>query len=343
MDSGYSGPEAEQWSKLLYLPFPMIPEKDVSSNIRSWIQLGNYEASVDEQIAKVNQIVIRKCPLPGCDHTFIDEWSHRWQWHSELFEIIKPNRERDDVTANRVELETIQVAEAIVKPQDNADKVPKQRRDAELGPTFVCSPRVSLKDNVDMSKMVDDENTHTEEHVQFPSNNNEEICETIGNMQLDSNQPSGKTLYGSTDRDGIDDLMKSGYTTHVTPEIEHNPQGSESITNRRYGTEAVEVHSSSNHINKQAETTESIHSIESNQKDINEERDFRHQHNPDPDVANNAIENVLESGTAHVIHPVPKLQTDGNEAEMIETHIAPIPVREHSQTARGMIQRSMMI
>ena len=46
VDSGYSRPEAEQWSRLLYLPFPMIPEKDVSSNIRSWIQLGNYEASV---------------------------------------------------------------------------------------------------------------------------------------------------------------------------------------------------------------------------------------------------------------------------------------------------------
>ena len=73
VDSGYSGPEAEQWSKLLYLPFPMMPEKDVSSNIRSWIQLGEYEASVDEQIAKVNQIVIKKCHLLGCNHTFIDE------------------------------------------------------------------------------------------------------------------------------------------------------------------------------------------------------------------------------------------------------------------------------
>ena len=63
VDSGYSGPEAEQWSKLFYLPFPMMPEKDVSSNIRSWIQLGDYEASVDEQISKVNQIVIKKCHL----------------------------------------------------------------------------------------------------------------------------------------------------------------------------------------------------------------------------------------------------------------------------------------
>ena len=92
VDIGYSGPEAEQWSKLLYLPFPMMPEKDVSSNIMSWIQLGDYEASVDEQISKVNQIVIKKCPLLGCDHTFIDEWSHRWQYHSDLFKSVKPNK-----------------------------------------------------------------------------------------------------------------------------------------------------------------------------------------------------------------------------------------------------------
>ena len=47
VDTGYSGPEAEQWSKLLYLPFPMMPEKDVSRNIMSWIQLGDYEALID--------------------------------------------------------------------------------------------------------------------------------------------------------------------------------------------------------------------------------------------------------------------------------------------------------
>ena len=37
VDTGYNGPEAEQWSKLLYLPYPMKPEKDVSRNIMSWI------------------------------------------------------------------------------------------------------------------------------------------------------------------------------------------------------------------------------------------------------------------------------------------------------------------
>ena len=80
IDKGYSGREALQWSKLLYLPFPMMPEKNVSNKARSWIQLSEYEASVDEQIAKVNQIVIKKCHMQNCDLTFIDEWSHRWEY-----------------------------------------------------------------------------------------------------------------------------------------------------------------------------------------------------------------------------------------------------------------------
>ena len=37
VDTGYSGPEAEQWSKLQYFPCPMIPEKDVSRDVMSWI------------------------------------------------------------------------------------------------------------------------------------------------------------------------------------------------------------------------------------------------------------------------------------------------------------------
>ena len=83
VDAGYSGREAQEWSHLLYLPFPLTPEEDVNYNMGSWIQLGLYEASVDEQIAKVNQIIIKKCHMLKCDQTFIDEWSHRWEWHPD--------------------------------------------------------------------------------------------------------------------------------------------------------------------------------------------------------------------------------------------------------------------
>ena len=30
IDTGYSDPKAEQWSKLLYFPSPMMPERNVS-------------------------------------------------------------------------------------------------------------------------------------------------------------------------------------------------------------------------------------------------------------------------------------------------------------------------
>ena len=33
IDTGYSDLEAEQWSKLLYFPFPMMPERNVSKKV----------------------------------------------------------------------------------------------------------------------------------------------------------------------------------------------------------------------------------------------------------------------------------------------------------------------
>ena len=104
IDKGYSRCEALQWSKLLYLPFAMLPEKDVSNKARSWIQLSEYEASVDEQIAKVNQIIIKKCHMLNCDLTFIDGWSHRWEyhpdssnrfwgWHPDLFKSVEVKKQ----------------------------------------------------------------------------------------------------------------------------------------------------------------------------------------------------------------------------------------------------------
>ena len=35
VDVGFNGPEAIQWSRLLYLPFPPMQEKDVSSNVKT--------------------------------------------------------------------------------------------------------------------------------------------------------------------------------------------------------------------------------------------------------------------------------------------------------------------
>ena len=78
VDTGYNGPEAEQWSKLLYFPSPMIPEKNVSRDVMSCIHMGSYEASIDAQKSEANRIVINKFPLLGCDYTFIDARNHYW-------------------------------------------------------------------------------------------------------------------------------------------------------------------------------------------------------------------------------------------------------------------------
>ena len=83
LDAGYSGQEAQEWAHLLYLPFPLTPEKDVSYNVGSWVQLGLYEASVDEQITKVKKITVKRCHMLKCDQTFFDTWSHRWEWHPD--------------------------------------------------------------------------------------------------------------------------------------------------------------------------------------------------------------------------------------------------------------------
>ena len=61
----------------------MMEEKDVSSNVTAWVQLSDFEATIDEQIAKISQIVIKKCPLQSCNLSFIDEWSHRWDFHPD--------------------------------------------------------------------------------------------------------------------------------------------------------------------------------------------------------------------------------------------------------------------
>ena len=83
VDVGFSGPEAIQWSRLLYLPLPMMQEKDVSSNVKTWVQLSEFEAAIDEQIAKISRVAIKKCPMQRCKLSFIDEWSHRWDFHPD--------------------------------------------------------------------------------------------------------------------------------------------------------------------------------------------------------------------------------------------------------------------
>ena len=47
IDTGYTDIEAEKWCKLLYFPSPMIPERNVSKKVLSWMYMGSYESSID--------------------------------------------------------------------------------------------------------------------------------------------------------------------------------------------------------------------------------------------------------------------------------------------------------
>ena len=117
----------------------MIPEKNVSRDVMSWIQMGSYEASIDAQKSEAKQIVIKKCPLLGCGYTFIDARNHNWQFHSDVIKPVekKPiraantvtetqnssakdstfNTEKNDEIANEAKSETVHEIRSVQKPK----------------------------------------------------------------------------------------------------------------------------------------------------------------------------------------------------------------------------------
>lgn len=83
VDVGFSGPEAIQWSRLVYLQFPKMLEKDVSNNVKTWVLLSEFEMALDKQIAKIKRMTVKKCPMQRCNLSFTDEWTHRWDFHPD--------------------------------------------------------------------------------------------------------------------------------------------------------------------------------------------------------------------------------------------------------------------
>ena len=49
VDTGFDGPEAIHWSRLIYLPRPKISERTVRSKVKKWVQLSDFEVALDEQ------------------------------------------------------------------------------------------------------------------------------------------------------------------------------------------------------------------------------------------------------------------------------------------------------
>ena len=83
LDTGYDGPEAIYWSRLIYLPLPKTSERSLSRKVQKWVRLSDFEIALDEQIGKIKKIEVKKCPIQRCNASFFDEWSHRWDFHPD--------------------------------------------------------------------------------------------------------------------------------------------------------------------------------------------------------------------------------------------------------------------
>ena len=47
----------------MYIPHPKTLERNVSTKVKEWVHLSEFEVALDEQMAKIKQIVIKKCPM----------------------------------------------------------------------------------------------------------------------------------------------------------------------------------------------------------------------------------------------------------------------------------------
>ena len=104
LDTGYDGPEAIYWSRLIYLPLPKTSERSLSRKVQRWVRLSDFEIALDEQKGKIKKIEVKKCPIQRCNASFFDEWSHRWDFHPdsssrywtsgpEVFEVFRADEQ----------------------------------------------------------------------------------------------------------------------------------------------------------------------------------------------------------------------------------------------------------
>merc|ERR1711893_564611 len=83
LDTGFDGPEAAHWSRILYLPAPKISEKPLSEKLKEWVKLTELESAFDEQTGKIQSTEVRECPIPKCRASVFNEWEHRWNYHPD--------------------------------------------------------------------------------------------------------------------------------------------------------------------------------------------------------------------------------------------------------------------
>ena len=73
VDAGFNSPETIYWCRLVYIPVPKMLKKNVSTKVKEWVHLSDLEVALDEQMARIKQIEVKKCPLQRCSSTFINE------------------------------------------------------------------------------------------------------------------------------------------------------------------------------------------------------------------------------------------------------------------------------
>ena len=63
VDAGFNSPETIYWCRLVYIPVPKMLKKNVSTKVKEWAHLSELEVALDEQMARIKQIEVKRCPL----------------------------------------------------------------------------------------------------------------------------------------------------------------------------------------------------------------------------------------------------------------------------------------
>ena len=214
----------------------MMPERNVSKEVMSWMHMGSYESSIDAQKCDANRIVIKKCPLLGCGNTFIDFRNHYWQFHSNIIEpdkmksiraantVTEPqkpnakdsgsNIKENDELANGAKSETVYEAHSIQLAKDSSNGSPEVETDKELAPVLGYRSEFNLENNNEPVKVNNNEHIHAGKHESDPSDDN-------GKKNADTEENTGNkgTTYAKESKieHGINDIVETEQLSRTKP------------------------------------------------------------------------------------------------------------------------------
>ena len=83
LDSGFDGPEALCWSRVIYFPTAKTSEEPLSARVKEWVKLTVMESAFDEQTRRIQDTTVKECPISRCRASVFDAWEHRWTYHPD--------------------------------------------------------------------------------------------------------------------------------------------------------------------------------------------------------------------------------------------------------------------